>query len=44
MGIGNEKSPIIKKENNIYLTVRLGGMGVAIGLETGKELSEIIEF
>lgn len=44
MGIGNEKSPIIKKENNIYLTVRLGGMGVAIGLETGRELSEIIEF
>ncbi len=43
MGIGKEKSPIVKHiKNNTYCGVRLGGMGVAIGTIVGKELSELI--
>ena len=43
MGIGDDKTPIVSKYENIYIAVRLGGMGVAIGLNTGKDLSELIE-
>lgn len=42
MGVGNEKSPIIKKVNNkVAFGVRMGGMGVAIGSEVGKKLANI---
>jgi len=43
MGVGKNKSPIVKKlKNTIYCGVRLGGMGVAIGTIVGKELAELI--
>ena len=42
MGIGNQKKAIIKQmSNNVYCGVRLGGMGVAIGSQVGKELAEL---
>ena len=42
MGIGKDKSPIIKKTNkNVAFGVRMGGMGIAIGAEVGKSLSKL---
>ena len=42
MGVGKEKSPIIKKVNNrVAFGVRMGGMGVAIGSEVGKKLANL---
>lgn len=42
MGVGNQKKPILKKHStNVYLGIRLGGMGVAIGSGIGKRLAEI---
>jgi glycine/D-amino acid oxidase-like deaminating enzyme len=42
MGVGNTKSPIIKKtHSNVGIGVRMGGMGVAIGSLVGKELAEM---
>ena len=42
MGIGKDKSPIIKKMNkNVAFGVRMGGMGIAIGSEVGKSLSKL---
>jgi len=44
MGLGNGKGPIIQKiGDSVYVAVRMGGMGVAIGTAVGKRLSEIIE-
>lgn len=44
MGVGEEKSPIIRKiDNNCWCAVRMGGMGVAIGTSIGKEVSELID-
>ena len=43
MGIGNSKNPIVSQlSENVYCGVRLGGMGVAIGSLTGKELAELV--
>jgi len=43
MGIGNQKTPIIKQiSNNIYCGVRLGGMGIAIGSSVGTEVANLI--
>ena len=43
MAFGKIKSPIIKKvSNKIAIGVRLGGMGVAIGTQVGKELHELL--
>lgn len=43
MGVGNQKSPIVKSiGNRVYCGVRLGGMGVAIGSLVGKELADFI--
>jgi gamma-glutamylputrescine oxidase len=43
MGLGNNKSPIIQKVNgNIFCAVRLGGMGVAIGTNTGREAADLV--
>lgn len=42
MGLGPTKSTIIKKHSeNIFIGVRMGGMGVAIGTLVGKELAEL---
>jgi gamma-glutamylputrescine oxidase len=44
MGVGNQKTPIIKSiSNNIHCGVRLGGMGVAIGNNIGKELANLAQ-
>jgi hypothetical protein len=43
MGVGGSKKPIIKKvENNVYCGIRMGGMGVAIGILVGKEMAELM--
>lgn len=43
LGLGNNREPIVlEKEKNLYIGVRMGGMGVAIGSGIGKELSEMI--
>lgn len=43
MGVGDTKKPIIKEiQPNVYCGVRLGGMGVAIGSQVGKELTVIM--
>jgi glycine/D-amino acid oxidase-like deaminating enzyme len=42
MGVGNVKAPIIRKiEPNVGIGVRMGGMGVAIGSQVGKELAAL---
>ena len=42
MGVGSEKSPIVKKISpHVGIGVRMGGMGVAIGSQVGKELAEL---
>ncbi len=42
MGVGDSKTPIIEKTNkNVAFGVRMGGMGVAIGSEVGKKLSNL---
>lgn len=39
LGLGKSKYPIVEQiENDVYLGVRLGGMGVAIGSYLGKKL------
>jgi len=44
MGVGNQKSPIVKQvSNSIFCGVRLGGMGVALGSLVGKELAELAD-
>lgn len=44
MGVGAQKSPIVKQvSNSIYCGVRLGGMGVALGSLVGKELAELAD-
>jgi len=43
MAFGKDKAPIIKKtEDNIFMGVKLGGMGVAIGSQVGETLSSLI--
>jgi glycine/D-amino acid oxidase-like deaminating enzyme len=43
MGVGQIKTPIVKAlSNRVYIGVRLGGMGVALGSGIGKELSDLI--
>lgn len=42
LGLGKSKMPILKKvSNNTYCGIRMGGMGVAIGSEIGKQLSAL---
>ncbi len=42
LGIGPSKYPILKQINaDVYIGVRLGGMGVAIGSYMGKKLAEM---
>jgi gamma-glutamylputrescine oxidase len=43
MGIGNNKTPIIKQLSaNVFCGVKMGGMGVAIGSMIGEEIAELI--
>ena len=43
MAFGKNKNPIIAQHSNhIFLGVRMGGMGVAIGSEVGNALSEMV--
>jgi len=43
LGIGNEKSPIVKNINkDLVVAVRMGGMGVAIGSLVGQEAARLI--
>jgi glycine/D-amino acid oxidase-like deaminating enzyme len=43
MGVGAKKYPIIDEiEKNVWVAVRMGGMGVAIGSMVGKEVAEKI--
>ena len=40
MGVGKQKKPILKQlSNHVYCGVRLGGMGIAIGSQVGKDLA-----
>ncbi|MFN5417225.1 MAG: NAD(P)/FAD-dependent oxidoreductase [Flavobacteriia bacterium] len=42
MGVGKTKKPIVQKINsNIAVGVRMGGMGVAIGSQVGKECADL---
>ncbi len=42
MGVGKEKSPIIKYiYPNVLVAVRMGGMGVAIGTNVGKMVADL---
>lgn len=43
MGIGDSKNPIVKEVSpNIFIAVRLGGMGVAIGSIIGEEVADLV--
>jgi glycine/D-amino acid oxidase-like deaminating enzyme len=43
MAFGPKKSPILEQVGtHTFAAVRLGGMGVAIGWEVGKELSKLM--
>lgn len=44
MGVGSQKKAIVKAlSENVFCGVRLGGMGVAIGSQVGKELADLID-
>ncbi|MFN2261889.1 MAG: NAD(P)/FAD-dependent oxidoreductase [Psychroflexus sp.] len=44
LGIGSQKKPIVKAiENRVFCAVRLGGMGIAIGSQIGKDLADLVE-
>ena len=44
MGVGAQKKAIVEQvKPGIYLGVRLGGMGVAIGSHIGTELADLVE-
>lgn len=43
MGVGSTKKPIVKKiTDSVTCSVRLGGMGVAIGASIGKQSADLI--
>lgn len=44
MGVGETKKPIIKHiSDNVSCSVRLGGMGVALGTSIGKQSAELLK-
>ena len=43
MGVGNTKSPIVDKISaHVFCAVRMGGMGVALGTGTGKDVAGLV--
>lgn len=43
MGIGQTKAPILTEyEPNVFCAVRMGGMGVALGSQTGTDAAELV--
>ncbi len=43
MGVGDQKTPIVQQvSNNVFCGVRLGGMGVAVGSQVGRELANFV--
>ncbi|WP_127846758.1 NAD(P)/FAD-dependent oxidoreductase [Psychroflexus aestuariivivens] len=43
LGVGSQKKPIVKPvDNRVFCAVRLGGMGVAIGSQIGKDLADLV--
>ncbi len=43
LGVGTEKMPIIRKfAPSLYMAVRLGGMGVAIGTVVGEQIAQLV--
>lgn len=43
MGVGKQKKPILRQlSDNVYCGVRLGGMGIAIGSQIGKDLADLV--
>ncbi|WP_274474812.1 NAD(P)/FAD-dependent oxidoreductase [Mangrovimonas aestuarii] len=43
MGMGAQKKAVVKQlSNHVFCGVRLGGMGIAIGSEIGRELAELV--
>jgi glycine/D-amino acid oxidase-like deaminating enzyme len=44
LGVGETKVPILERYNeNVFVGVRMGGMGIAIGNLIGKKLSELAD-
>lgn len=44
LGVGAQKKPILKPlSEHVFCGVRLGGMGVAIGSQIGKELADLLD-
>lgn len=44
MGVGARKNPILKQvSSHVFCGVRLGGMGVAIGSQVGRELANFVD-
>jgi len=44
MGIGNQKKPIVQSiSKHVHIGVRLGGMGVAIGSQVGRDLADLVD-
>ena len=42
MGVGDEKTPIVKAiSNSVFCAVRMGGMGIAIGSMVGEEVAQM---
>lgn len=42
MGVGQQKKPIIKEiDQRVFCGIRLGGMGVAIGTNVGRQLADL---
>lgn len=43
LGVGESKKPIVKEiQKDVFVAVRMGGMGVAIGAHVGRELALLI--
>jgi hypothetical protein len=43
MGVGETKTTIVKQiSENVFCSVRMGGMGVAIGSLIGSEVAELV--
>lgn len=44
MGVGSTKKPIVKQlSSKVFCAVRLGGMGIAIGSNVGREVADLVD-